>query len=347
MDQSNEKTRTKRILLISHQLDFSGAPFALLSFARALRYLGHQVQLATLKPGPLEAAFSAEGVEVSNRTSGIYDLILGNTVLSSSVLPKLRKKTGVIATWIHESPTFYRYHAALAFSNIAIDALDCILGVAAFQVNELQKIAKGKSVARFDNTHNLSSSQLAGKPEPGFLNKEHNPLKICIIGGAEKRKGLYRLEKLAALPSPDRKINFTVIGNSVENITAPISSLNLRNIAIDAPGILPRKIVLDILKESDLCLCLSEDEVKPLTIIESLSVGTPVIATKIPAHLELSAEFDSVVCTDDPIAHIVNRTNSDQSIVLDENNKFSTSIYRYSWESFLYRTELLLELLIS
>jgi hypothetical protein len=51
-----------KILLITHQLDFSGAPLALLSLSKVLIKLNHSLVIASLKYGPLINNFLKLGI---------------------------------------------------------------------------------------------------------------------------------------------------------------------------------------------------------------------------------------------------------------------------------------------
>ncbi len=54
------------ILLLSHQLDFSGAPIALLRLAETLINQGHSLSLASINDGPLGIEFGKLGIKQFN-----------------------------------------------------------------------------------------------------------------------------------------------------------------------------------------------------------------------------------------------------------------------------------------
>lgn len=54
----------RRILLVSHEMSLSGAPQSLLRQARYLLDAGYAVSVWTMRPGPLEQRYAAEGLEV-------------------------------------------------------------------------------------------------------------------------------------------------------------------------------------------------------------------------------------------------------------------------------------------
>jgi len=97
-----------RVLLISHQLDYSGAPLALLELARVLQGLGHDVHLAALGPGPLGNEFLTHGVRPYQPRSPAFDLYIANTVVSVPAALALAPSADSVLAWIHETGFFFR-----------------------------------------------------------------------------------------------------------------------------------------------------------------------------------------------------------------------------------------------
>jgi glycosyltransferase involved in cell wall biosynthesis len=89
-------------------------------------------------------------------------------------------------------------------------------------------------------------------------------------------------------------------------------------------------------------LSLSIDEVKPLTILEAISLGIPVVATNIPAHMELAVEFKAVTCVPTPIAFIFEHASEISQALMAVNNGDRLSLERYQWSAFKERTNILI-----
>ena len=53
-----------KILFISHEMSYTGAPRSLLRMCRVARRMGYVPTVWTMRSGPLEAAFAAEGIPV-------------------------------------------------------------------------------------------------------------------------------------------------------------------------------------------------------------------------------------------------------------------------------------------
>lgn len=337
-----------RILLITHHLEYSGAAIALLYLAKAMRKLGHNVQLASLARGPLEASFQKEGAIVDNEVKGRYDFIIGNTLLSAEILPRFRSFSPRIAAWIHESPTFGQYNPRLSFNRIPDSSIDILMGVAKFQVNAIKKVANCPKVIRFDNTIEIPEAiNLSCYSDKQLETDSSNPTethKIVLIGHNDRRKGFDRLVALKDLPKLENPTQILLIGKGHENLVTRLSDINLHNLTLTAPGLLTRQEVFTHLSNATLFASLSQDEVKPLTFLESLSVGVPIVASNIPAHAEMAEEFDGILVSKDPVSELVSIINGVKAIP-DRPDTTPESLGRYSWDAFLQRTEMLLDLI--
>ena len=97
------------VLLVTHQLDFSGAPHALLSASRALKNKGLSIDLYSLNEGPLESEFLLIGV---NRVRFVafqnYDLVLLNTAVLAKFAASIPESVRY-CLWIHESPNLFMH----------------------------------------------------------------------------------------------------------------------------------------------------------------------------------------------------------------------------------------------
>jgi glycosyltransferase involved in cell wall biosynthesis len=284
------------VLLVSHQLDRSGAPIALLHLARALIDLGHSVSLISFRTGPLIEEFQVAGVKISSSVGpNEFNVCFLNTVFGCQFAPNIRPLVKTVIAWIHESPTFYRYHPKLSFDAIPDDHIDIIMGVAGFQVAALKDRFPKKTILRFDNTFYVPLGHQEDGIEKSQVGFDDNVLKVAIVGSLEPRKGLNALAQLVGYAGY-RIIEFHCAGLTDLDIPKISGELLLNPfIKFVCYGKVGQGKVLEILRNSDLLLSLSHDEVKPLTILEAISVGTPVVCADIPAHSELAHEFGNLI----------------------------------------------------
>lgn len=107
LPSSNRNPPRVRILVYSHQFDYSGAPIVLFRLIRRL-VQRHEVEILLpkrvgLRDGPLRRDFEAIGVPCHvTAWPARYDVFLANTVLAGDWFPELRGTVPVL-WWVHEA----------------------------------------------------------------------------------------------------------------------------------------------------------------------------------------------------------------------------------------------------
>jgi len=114
--------RGKKILIITHQLSETGAPFALLEFMEAAIYQGADLQVISMSDGVLSEELKKrnipyliksqfmgeEGKEFVKRTQQ-FDLVVVNTLLTYEVIHLLKNTFVPVIWWIHEGENYFNY----------------------------------------------------------------------------------------------------------------------------------------------------------------------------------------------------------------------------------------------
>ena len=99
------------ILLLTHMLDYSGAPIALLRLAETLVYQGHSISLGTFKTGPMGDEFKKLGAQQFHPSlAKNYDLYFANTFLTVPVALNMAPNSDRVVAWIHESRDFFQLY---------------------------------------------------------------------------------------------------------------------------------------------------------------------------------------------------------------------------------------------
>lgn len=96
--------RFKRIVLISHEMTYTGAPNSLLNIARILRKHGHQITVYTLTGGPFEQQFRKFGflvipikaTQLDKYFYGKFDLVIANTIFCGKIALYLQNRIPTI-----------------------------------------------------------------------------------------------------------------------------------------------------------------------------------------------------------------------------------------------------------
>jgi glycosyltransferase involved in cell wall biosynthesis len=266
-----------RVLLISHQLDYSGAPLALLELARALREAGHEVHFTSLGPGPLGGEFVASGVRPFQPGGRPIDLVIANTVVSVPAALALAPSADRVLAWIHETGFFFRILRASP-RDYSLDRLRYAAFPARFQVDEFARWMPAAERLQLRNCVRMPPADM------GAATPDHY---VCS-GRWEARKNQARLLELArALPAAptiwfvgaDRPPNLPPGGH--------------RFLGTLSPGEAKRAIA-----GCRAIISASLAEAQPLAAIEATMAGRPALLSDIPAHRELKQAIADIVLFD-------------------------------------------------
>lgn len=102
--------------------------------------------------------------------------------------------------------------------------------------------------------------------------------KIIYIGFINREKGSYEILKIAEkFPN----YHFMMVGMQEEQVSEQAENQKLHNITFT--GRLPHNEVINMLKDSDVLLFPSHAEGFPMTVLEAMTIGVPIVATKVGA----------------------------------------------------------------
>lgn len=261
----------KKILLISHQLDYSGAPIALLALGRSLVAFGCDVFVYPLQRGALIDDFLSAGIRkyrpfIHRRRS--FDLVVANTVISVPAALRFSKDAGKVLAWIHESRYFFEFlgHAP---STYGLQHLKYAAFPAAFQIPEFAPCMPQATLFQLRNCVDAA-------PTPGADDLPGRAYFVCA-GAWEDRKSQHRLVSLVRQRGQPMSIQF--VGAS-----RPPGILDE---GLAFTGKVPLHEARRRISSSRGVISASVAEVQPLVPIEALLAGRPVLLSDIPAHREL------------------------------------------------------------
>lgn len=145
---------------------------------------------------------------------------------------------------------------------------------------------------------------LLGVEEPGFLNKPSTDevfrIVTCSMIRPEKRIGLiFDVIKYAAELRPYQKIEWTHIGNGDQRILFQQRAEKEfpSNASAIFPGYSDQATLMKLYAEKpfDLFVNLSETEGTPVSIMEAISCGIPVLATAVGGNAEIVSEKNGIL----------------------------------------------------
>lgn len=176
-------------------------------------------------------------------------------------------------------------------------------------------------------------------PSYKLLNSQPNSIfSVCICSRLEPHKNIELSLYCLSLASVGRRIKIRVIGDGSSRAHLEKYSREL-GIAQLCEFYGYRQDVLNLLRESDLCLITSQKEGFCNVVIESLSVGTPVISVfngSVGDSILRNSDYGAVVSADRPddiVSSIVYRYNIRRKI-----QQLGDDVYKYessSWSNTL------------
>lgn len=124
--------------------------------------------------------------------------------------------------------------------------------------------------------------------EPGDAQLLQQPFQILFLGGLSERKGVPEL--IEALASPAlRALPWRAIlagGGPVEHYRAEVEKAGLAD-RVALPGWVDRDTASNLLAQSTMLVLPSHDEGMPISVLEALSHGLPIVCTKVGALNEV------------------------------------------------------------
>jgi glycosyltransferase involved in cell wall biosynthesis len=278
------------ILLVSHDLSLSGAPILLLQLATHFRARGHFVTVMSPLDGELAAAYRARGIPVivdatlagrpdaqTAKLMAAFDLILANTIVTWPSV-EVGVASGTPVLWLlHESMAGREMALAQPAIVRALAAADDVVFACAATRRLYEDLVDG---GRF---HVIPYGTRAPEP-PADVVRDPTRFTLVHIGSIEPRKGQdLLLDALARLPAALRsRLNVQLIGRVLD----PEFHARIRPALEGTPGVrhlgpLPHDATVRHLAAADLLVCASRDEVFPVTILEAMALGRPVLSTAV------------------------------------------------------------------
>jgi glycosyltransferase involved in cell wall biosynthesis len=264
-----------RMLLISHQLDYSGAPIALLRLARSLCELGHDVTLASLRGGPLANDFASLPIASYDPRAGTdFDLYVANTVVAVPVALTVSGRADRVLAWIHETGHFFEV-AQITPREYRLHELHYAAFPSRFQIDEFAQWLPDTRTFQLGNCVSM----------PEFDSVDADPDYYVCSGKWEPRKNQVRLVELLDGLQHEPRLMF--IGAD-----KPRQFQASRH---DFTGAIAPDLSKQLTAQSRGLISASVLEAQPLSVIEALLARRPALLSDIPAHRELKEAIPDVI----------------------------------------------------
>jgi GT2 family glycosyltransferase/glycosyltransferase involved in cell wall biosynthesis len=295
----------RNVLLISQDLTLTGAPIMLSHLAKWCKTHGIFVVVMSPVDGPLREtlvgtdipliidpllatgyeAFTKFGCHLPVRSHGSFtkfardfDCIVASTIFAAPLIRDASKEAIPHIWWIQEGLVGNHYLNKYS-------VLPAVLGLA-----ELI-ITPDKSSRRIYQAFARHPIRILpyGIPDIaqgriGRQERQDERLRFLLLGTIEHRKGQQTLLQAVRCLPPDvlDRSEFLIVGRPNDAKLAA----DVRRAAEGSPHIRFRETVahndaLALIQETDVMLCASSDETGPLTLIEAMALGKPILSTKV------------------------------------------------------------------
>ena len=274
----------KRVLIVSHDMSASGAPIALLEFARTLKSMGYQVILYCQCSGPLIAEFIGLGIPVHvedlDSRPDLYFWLLKNdfsfavvnTLLQYKLVQKLSATSLKVFWWLHECDNYYQ---------AILDIEGCLPTLNEFVVPLFVGNKVEEAFKRFYKRHIESYNLLYCIPDRTIAidqQEGHGKVVFALIGAIVFRKGqdifLQAIEQLDA--DPRERCEFWIIGDSPHEGSQLLSLICAKESEFPEVkyfGPLPYSEMQNLYRDIDVVVCPSRIDPMPVVVTEGFMNG--------------------------------------------------------------------------
>ena len=293
------------LLFVTHDLSLSGAPIILSHLAKWCKARGIFATVMSPADGPARATFVEAGIPVivdSVVATGYdrfiqfgqqslsrshesftafarnFDCVIASTIFGAPLIHDATAKAIPLFWWIHEGLVgdhFIRKFPILAST----------IGLAEFIVTPDQR---SRQIYQSYTRHSVRVLRY-GIPDIGSARdaeRKPGPLRFLLLGTMEYRKGQESL--LQALDQLPQKILertlFQIVGRPHDDrLVSKIKAAATKSAHLHFSDCVSHKEALTLIREADVMVCTSRDETGPLTLIEAMAFGKPILSTWVGA----------------------------------------------------------------
>ncbi len=276
----------KKVLLVSFEMTYSGAPIATLKMARVLRILGYQVDIWSLNDGPFTTEFSNDGFfvnsirfpedsgnDLDNQLSK-YDFCICHTIFCAEIACYIQQRIKTVL-YIHEAGNIKELIEAC---NIKLDDFLSIKKYWCVSEYAKQKILENYKLNSLDILPNYVVENAPAENQSVYNKK----LRLCMAGTVEYRKGLDVVVKALDLLPVEQQgfVELHVVGR-IPEWTQSYASKYINHKCVQYHSEVRDESVLYRLYASmDLFIVASRDESCSLVALEAAMLKKPLLVTE-------------------------------------------------------------------
>ncbi len=282
-----------KVLFITHQLSYSGAPLVLMEAIRMMKEDGYEPEVVSLMGGPLSAELDRLRIPWQVRNDFLQDwkpfyealygyrAVVVNTLVACQPVILLKHTPIPTVWWLHETEDFFEMYDRM--SNIVPD-----LGSLGDNIHLLSVSPAVQEI--LNRRYGLTTPILPlcvrdrrnRKPEG---RRSGDPVRFLTLGSLYSVKGQDILAKAIRLLPEDliEQCSFTIVGGDMKEepsfraeLTESLSGIPQVKIS----GPVPHEEAIGFMRQCDLLIIPSRRDMFPTVAVEAMSLRKPCILTE-------------------------------------------------------------------
>ncbi len=313
--------RSLRILHVITKLDVGGAQSVVQELVVQQQRAGHSVQVVTGVVGPVSEALRSLGVVVTevpdlrHRLAPVQDRkavrVLTSLIRASrfNIVHTHSSKGGLlgrIAARCCGVPSVYSAHGwpfqtgapiAQRVQSFAGEWVAGRIGTEVVCVTEVERqLAERLRVGRRGHVHLIHNGVADREPIRRKPREANEPLRLLMVARLSPPK---RADLLVdALKLVDGNVHLTIVGHG--ELSSALAEQVERLAIADQVSLVGQADPAPFLAEADVFCLVSEYEGMPMTVLEAMRAGLPIIANRLPGIAEAIATDCGLLCSPDP-----------------------------------------------
>ncbi|MEE9412099.1 MAG: glycosyltransferase family 4 protein [Methylococcales bacterium] len=176
--------------------------------------------------------------------------------------------TGELHTYYADSCTLEKYIISYVLRNA-----DVVIALSFNSKKMIEDVEPRSSIQILLNTVNVNDYEVKNR-------EIHDPVNVLLLGRLEYRKGIHVILKAIKILA-DKNISFVLAGDGDIEGTRKFVKENSFETIVTVPGWISGDQKLALLKEADIYILPSYQEGLPISILEAMSAGLPIISTPV------------------------------------------------------------------
>jgi len=285
------ENKTKKILVVAHEMSLTGAPVVLNTALLLLRKAGYDILVVSISDGLSRNALTDAGISVvidplileykhwGNIVKG-FDLVFVNTIVPHGIIACLSGMNTPVLWWIHDAAEGYKNYLEHILPSTVGENIHIFCGGEYAQKVLHHYRPKYPSQVLL---YGIKGQFAEINEKYDMLNKKERVV-FAVVGSIENRKGqdifVQAIEKLSSTVRDNSLFLFVGavfnegIFNSIENLIKKYPD------TVQYIPRIPRSQMISFYEQIDCLVCASRDDPMPVFVVEGMMLSCVVICSE-------------------------------------------------------------------